>query len=151
MPQSRQCADQGLGDSQWNPTSFNGFQLTDLTDSPITNVSIDPSSNLAGLTDSDVTFGPNFVQVNWQGLYFTDGTQVILDLNGASPVPEPAVVASLLGMGLLSLGGVLLRSAARRHNAIAANKDPEDAAGPSVFVRMALRVGTRSMASQRGA
>ena len=50
-------------------TSFNGFEIADLSGNPlISGVTIDPSTNLAGLTASDISFGSNYVAINLEGL-----------------------------------------------------------------------------------
>ena len=73
-------------DASFNPASFNGFEIFDYSHSNITGVTIDPSTNMQGLTASDVSFGSNYVEINWQGLSFDTNTVVKLDLTfGADP------------------------------------------------------------------
>ncbi len=65
---------------------------------------------MPGLTNSDVTFGPNFIEVNLQGLQVR-GT-FTLDLIPSTATPEPGTLA-LLGTALAALIGL---RAARRKN-----------------------------------
>jgi hypothetical protein len=99
----------GYGES----ATFNGFDFTGLTfisGGPLTSFTL--LTDIAGLTDSDVTFGSSFIEVNLQGLpvngYFT------LELNPSvgTPVPEPSSLALLAaGFFLLALVGVSCRKA----------------------------------------
>ena len=76
-------------DASFNTASFNGFEIFDYSHSNITGVTIDPSTNMQGLTASDVSFGSNYVEINWQGLSFDTNTVVKLDLTfGADPPPS---------------------------------------------------------------
>ena len=70
------------------PVPFNGFVLTDETNSPFTGVTVDPATNMAGFTATNVSFTPNQILVDWQGLSFDTSTVVKLDIN-ASATPEP--------------------------------------------------------------
>jgi Cadherin-like domain len=78
---------------QWNNTSFNGFRITDYSDSVTPIVSASINSNIAS-----VTFDSNNIYVNWAGHVFqpgngftitvgfeTDNDPIILDL-GASGI-----------------------------------------------------------------
>ncbi len=91
--------------SYWNdtatagiPVSFNGFEVFDTSNNPeISGVTIDPSSNMAGLTDSNISFTSNSVSVNWEGLSFTTSTVVELDLTFDPPLdPSQVSVAQTL-------------------------------------------------------
>jgi len=95
-------------DSYWTPAAFNGFEVYDLdgTIDAITSVTIDPISNMAGLDMSRISFDADHIWVNWNGLSFTPGTVVKLNVNGA--VPETASWALMLG-GFGLVGGALRR------------------------------------------
>jgi hypothetical protein len=72
---------------------FNGFEVVDLTGNPdISGVTIDASSNMVGLTSSDIFFDSNAVWVNWAGLAFNTGTVVKLDITFDPPL-EPSQVS----------------------------------------------------------
>ena len=96
-----------ISNSNWTSTTFNGWVLSDETDSlaAILGVSIDPASNLGGFSMSNISFTNDSITVNWQGLNFTDST--VLSLNvafGNSAVPEPGTWAMmLLGFGAAGL------------------------------------------------
>jgi len=82
--------------------SFNGFDFTGLTflsGGSLTGFTL--TTNIAGLTSSDVTFGPSFIEVNLQGLSVNGDFTLDLTSSAASaPVPEPSSLV-LLGSGLL--------------------------------------------------
>ncbi len=90
--------------------TFNGFDFTGLTFTSGSLTGFNLTTNIAGLSNSNVTFGPSFIEINLQGLpvngYFT------LDLNPSSEttVPEPSSLV-LLGTGLLALVGFMRRKA----------------------------------------
>jgi hypothetical protein len=72
--------------TSWNSATFNGFEIVDETHNLISGVTIDASTNMAGLTASRITFGSNYLEVNWQGLSFNTSTVVKLDLTFDPPV-----------------------------------------------------------------
>ncbi len=87
------------------PASFNGFDFTGLTfasGDSLTGFTL--TTNMPGLTASDVTFGSSFIEIDLANLpvdgYFT------LDLISGPSVstPEPSSFL-LLGIGLLALAG----------------------------------------------
>jgi hypothetical protein len=93
------------------PDIDNGIEL--LFSSPLTSVSIDPSTNMAGFNSSDLYWTGSEIEVNWADLAFDDSTRVTLDLDGgAAATPEPASLM-LLGTGLLAGVGVVRRKLAR--------------------------------------
>ncbi len=101
---------------------FNGY-VYDFIDSGnlIKSVSVDPSSTLSGFSPSEVTLtsdgaGGQLVELNLgQGLSFSPGASVVLDVNtNAVSTPEPSTL-TLLGIGSLGLLGYGWRR--RRQNA----------------------------------
>jgi hypothetical protein len=76
----------------------------------IQTVSIDPGSNLTGLTPSNITYDGSRVAVNWNGYAFDSTTQVALNLTFAAPVPEPSTAA----LTAVALAGIVLGTRGRR-------------------------------------
>jgi hypothetical protein len=91
---------------------FNGFDFTGLTfldgDSLI---GFTLTTNISGLTSSDVTFGPSSIAINLQGLpvngYFTLG---LIFGTETETTPEPTSLL-LLGTGLLGVSIIVRRTA----------------------------------------
>ena len=87
--------------------SFNGINFTGLNfgdGSVLTGFTL--STNLAGLTTSNISFNSNSIAYNASGLSFVTSPYFIeLDLTAAPAVPEPASLAifgsALAGFGLL--------------------------------------------------
>jgi hypothetical protein len=86
-----------------SPTIQNGIAFNLNSGSPFTNVTIDPSTNMAGFDSGDVSFTSNQIQVNWAGLPYNTSDSVTLDITQS--VPEPGSVPMLLlgGLGLLTV------------------------------------------------
>jgi hypothetical protein len=99
-----------VSESSWTIVAFNGFHVFDLlgTIPAFTSVSINPATNMLGLTLARITFDDDNIWVNWNGLPFNADTVVSLDVNSTA-VPEPATVT----MTLIGLGSAL-RAARRR-------------------------------------
>ncbi|WP_414549509.1 PEP-CTERM sorting domain-containing protein [Anabaena sp. CCY 0017] len=78
----------------------------------ITNVLIDPSTTL-GITPDSVTFDGDRLTVSVRGLSYNSNSFVRLNLSGTTvPNPNPITVpepSSLLGLGILALGGAMLK------------------------------------------
>ncbi|WP_424098393.1 hypothetical protein [Moorena producens] len=66
--------------------NFNGYVFTDISDTlpPIENVTIDWSATTFRLSTSDVTFTENSIAINFEGLSYTGGDTVKLDVTFAS-------------------------------------------------------------------
>lgn len=81
-------------------TSFHGAVIEDIQcpDDPTWQITaVEVTSSMAAFGPSRVTFGPDWVAVNWQGLSVPNGATFDITL-----IPEPAT-ASLVGLGLLAL------------------------------------------------
>jgi hypothetical protein len=66
---------------------FNGFEIADVSGNPlISGVTIDPTTDMPGLTISDISFDSTAVWVNWVRLTFSAGTVVKLDLTFDPPL-----------------------------------------------------------------
>ena len=87
------------GTSQWNGATFNGYEFSNLSaGGPWNSYSL--ATTFAGLDASDVTFTPDAVWINMQGIAPTAGESFTISL---SAVPEPASPALLLaGIGALA-------------------------------------------------
>ena len=94
--------------------AFNGYDLSETGLSPvaITSVTLDPSTTLSGFTSSNISFGPGDVFADFQGLIFSPGQSVTLNINPSTPVPEASTTASLGLLLALGMGGMVI--AARR-------------------------------------
>jgi len=89
------------GTSAWTPAAFNGYEFSNLSAGGTwTGYSL--ATTFAGLNASDVTFTPDAVWVNMQGIAPTAGESFTITLT-PSAVPEPASPALLLaGIGALA-------------------------------------------------
>jgi hypothetical protein len=85
------------------PAVFNGVEIVDLTRSNITNVQYDPSSTVVGFNQSLISFTPNKILLNYQGLPFSPGQSLVVDVvRSVSAVPEPSIWAMLIiGFGMV--------------------------------------------------
>lgn len=85
------------------PASFNGFTISGpLADSPILSVFLDPSSNVAGLTNSNLSFTTDSVTVNLVGATYQVGSVGLIDVQFA-PLPEalPLLASGVATLALL--------------------------------------------------
>lgn len=77
----------------------------------ISSAFVDPSLTTLGLTNSDLRFAGNTLEVNVQGLSFNPSSFARIELTSLNPVPLPAAVW-LFGAGLLGLGALANRKRA---------------------------------------
>ncbi len=105
------------GSSSWSPsalslspTIFNGIAVNVVSGPAITSLTIDPSTNLVGFNNSKISFTANQIQVDWQGLAFSNATLVKLNLTGSrsNAIPEPGTVALFAG-SLVTGAGFLIK------------------------------------------
>lgn len=77
--------------------SFNGIDLAFLSGPALTNVVEDPASSPLFAPGSVLTFSANDIKLNMSSVCQNcrGGEQIILDVNTASSVPEPATLAFL--------------------------------------------------------
>ena len=93
----------------WFAADFNGFELANLSKN-FGAITLNSMSNMVGFTNANFSASGNLLTVNWQGLSFTQSTQVIFNVAALAPVPEPETYAMLLaGMGVI--GAVARRKA----------------------------------------
>lgn len=89
------------GQSSWVSSSFNGWVLSDQTNSlsSIFGVSINPATNMTGFSMANLSWTADSITTNWAGLAFNSNTVVSLDV-AFSPdtgaVPEPSTWAMML-------------------------------------------------------
>ena len=97
----------------WNTTSFNGilFKLQSPGILGIASAVTDSTTSLSGFDNSRVSFTDGTLGINWSGLSYTNGQQVVVDFTFqtsaatlASAVPETSSSLALLaGLGLFGL------------------------------------------------
>lgn len=86
-----------LTNPTWTGAAFNGPLFTLLSPGTlgITGATVDASTTLAGFDAGRVTFSDSQIGINWNGLSYLDGQQVVVDFTF---VPEPSSVVTL-GVG----------------------------------------------------
>jgi len=93
------------GATSYTAAAFNGFHFYDAlsTIAPITGVTINGATNLAGFDVSRLSFDSDNIFINLQGLAAGGAHLVRLDVQfGAAAVPEPSTLL-LLGAGLAAI------------------------------------------------
>jgi hypothetical protein len=97
--------DSGVEDSG----TFVGVRLRDVLGQidPFTSLSVNPSSTALGFAQSRLSLNENNLFLNLAGFSYTEGTQLLLDIN-AAPIPEPETYALMLA-GLAVLGATVRR------------------------------------------
>ena len=101
--------------STYAPGTFDGFDFTGLTftdSGSLTGFTL--TTDIPGLTTSDVTFGSNFIEVNLAGLPVDGNFTLDLISSPAVSTPEPSSFL-LLGIGLLALVGFTRRKKANAY------------------------------------
>ncbi|MDG3007058.1 PEP-CTERM sorting domain-containing protein [Paludisphaera mucosa] len=95
-----------LTNPTWTATDFNGilFALTGPGSLGIVAATVDPSTTLAGFGDSRVTFTDSTIGINWQGLTYHDGEQVVVRFTFAVPEPTSIVTLGVGCVGLIAAG-----------------------------------------------
>lgn len=102
--------------SSWTTAAFNGPVFQDLgTAPPITGVTINAATNMAGLDPSRISFDADSISINWNGLPFDTTTIVSLDVTFAAAPGALAVPALgqmtlvLLALSVMLIGWGFLR------------------------------------------
>lgn len=110
-PTSISSSVSGYPAGTYGSASFNGFDFTGLTfagGGSLTGFTL--TTDIPGLTDSDVTFGSNFIEINLEDLS-VNGDFTLDLISGPVSAPEPSSFL-LLGIGLLALVGFTRRKKA---------------------------------------
>jgi hypothetical protein len=85
-----------LDNPTWDPVSFEGPVFTSSGSLGIASAKVDVGgTTLGGFDDSRVTFNNNQIMINWAGLSYHNGEQVVVDFTFGSAVPEPSSIVAL--------------------------------------------------------
>jgi hypothetical protein len=100
-------------DVTFNAHTFNGWELLDAFDGfeDIISVSLG-SSNVEGLDNSMIDFGPDIISLNWAGLDWNTDSMFVLNVLFASDRDDGSVdvsAPSVFGMVSLAIIGFLIR------------------------------------------
>lgn len=79
-----------LNSAGWTATEFNGWGFTN------NSKSYDAIASVTGIDPARVTIAGNTLFVNWQGLSFQPGNQIVVEF-AAGAIPEPASWMLLIG------------------------------------------------------
>ena len=92
----------------------NGNLLTFAGAPTILDVTIDPSTTMAGLTAANLTFNGDSIAIDWMGKAYSPNARVVLNV-ALAPVSEPPALAmaGLAALGLAATSGVRRRRGAR--------------------------------------
>lgn len=93
-----------LTNPTWGTAPFNGLVFDLLAGGPITftSATIGSGTTMAGFDVSRVGLSAGQITINWNGLAYADGTEVVI--NFAAPVPEPQTYLLLIaGLGTVAL------------------------------------------------
>jgi len=99
------------GGGDYLDTPFDGFDFTGLTfasGNSLTGFTL--TTDIAGLTSSDVTFTPSSIEINLAGLPVNGDFTLTLISGTTVPAPEPSTLV-MLGVGLLALVGFTRKKA----------------------------------------
>lgn len=102
----------GFGSTGYSSATFNGFDFTGfsfVSGGTLTGFTL--TTDISGLTASDVTFGPSSIEINLQGLPVNGS--FTLDLassagSGSLPAPEPSSLVLMLA-GVVALAAFALK------------------------------------------
>lgn len=98
-----------LTNPTWNNTAFNGIVFESVGPLGILGATVNAgATTLVGFDDSRVGFSVDRVTINWAGLTYHDGDQVVVEFTFAPAVPEPTSLVTL-GLGCVGLLAVRLR------------------------------------------
>jgi len=92
--------------STFNSVSFNGFVLSSSTPGVFGAVTVDAATTDSSFSSSFLSNTGNSLSVNWEGMSFSGGEKIVLDI--ASPVPEANTTAMMLA-GLFVVAGIARR------------------------------------------
>ncbi|WP_165251726.1 hypothetical protein [Paludisphaera soli] len=103
-----------LTDPTWLVAAFNGVVFSSSAPLGVVGATVEASTTLAGFDDSRVSFTAADIRIDWNGLTYQDGDQVMIRFAFAPAVPEPAGVCSL---ALGCIGGLAAARFRRRRAA----------------------------------
>ena len=96
-----------LDNPTWTASAYNGVLFQGMGAAKIVGATV-TSTNMAGFDDSRFYFSGGDFGLNWQGLSYTTGTNITVDLTLANGVPEPATWAMML-VGFAAIGAAARR------------------------------------------
>ena len=96
-----------LDNPTWAGSAYNGLLFQGMGAAKIVGATV-TSTTMAGFDDSRLYFSGGDFGLDWQGLSYTTGTNITVDLTLAGGVPEPATWAMLL-VGFAAVGAAARR------------------------------------------